>query len=761
MHDLNEVALAALLHGSGMLLHGTGFDRAFLEELGYSEAICEASLEDGGLSDVLPITKIVRFAAKLASSHRGADESGGDDPSAPLNSILCFVGGGEASAGLRRAYPFVEYGGEGARDYMPRASGNGRHDGGCRELKESLARGFERLGEPGDVGSVMSLLERYGSYLGSGTAGDVSLYDHSRATAAIAVCISGHLADRGGEALSSEVENREAARYLFVRGDMSGVQEFIYTIASKGALRMLRARSFFLELLTEHAVAGILRRSGAPRTNVIFVGGGGFQLLLPNTKKSSEAVEAVEREMNEALANSFGRTLYLAMAKAPCDADGITGDGLGETLKSLGRGLSEQKARKFRESLPPLFDGEAEPKEESCAVCARDDAPLESRPPMGGGEEPEEPIKMCGACAMLDRASSKLVVHKYLSAGGRDFEISGVGYYFSNDARGALYALDGVGDDACLTGAAPLPAARYAMLDEERESRIMDFDKLSKESVGAPRLAVLRMDVDNLGDIFRSGLPEGMRTFGRYAALSRAFTTFFKMVVPRICEGRYDKSLRMFGGEGRRAAAVVYSGGDDLFIVGAWSDVLELAVDIRRAFREFACENPSITLSAGISIHKSGEPLYLMAEQAGAAEEAAKANGENGRKKDSVVLFHRGPDARRLEHPVPEALFWEEAEKVVELLGMVNEFRSADGKLPFPRGFTRLLMDVVDVYENEGHLSLPRLAYALARMEEGAKLKEDERWWRLKKELLKIQVVEKQLRPAAYWLDLAERGEER
>lgn len=67
-------------------------------------------------------------------------------------------------------------------------------------------------------------------------------------------------------------------------------------------------------------------------------------------------------------------------------------------------------------------------------------------------------------------------------------------------------------------------------------------------------------------------------------------------------------------------------------------------------------------------------------------------------------------------------------------------------------------MDVVDVYEREGHLSLPRLAYALTRMEEGAKLAGDGRWLALKRELLKIEVVEKRLRPAAYWLDLAERS---
>jgi len=148
-----------------------------------------------------------------------------------------------------------------------------------------------------------------------------------------------------------------------------------------------------------------------------------------------------------------------------------------------------------------------------------------------------------------------------------------------------------------------------------------------------------------------------------------------------------------------------------------------------------------------------------MAEAAGAAEEAAKGNEINGRNKDSAVLFYEGPEARKITNTVPDALFWDEVEGVVSLLERINAFRDkgSDRKLPFPRGFTRLLLEVVDVYEQEGRLSLPKLAYALARMEESGKLKENSDWQELKRKLLKIETVEKYLRPAATWLDLAER----
>lgn len=784
MFDLREVALSALLHDVGKLLQrGSGtpqaathseFGRTFLRELGYSEAVCEAALRHHGrgregqtVSEAsFPSTRVVYAADNVASSFRREGSKGrGFDPSAPLHSIFNFIHRDVSIHNEGRSYPLTEHGKGGVNSYLPREPDETRAAGSYRRLKDGLVEAFGKLGDPEDVVSVLNLLERYGSYVRSTTSrsdtGDISLFDHSRVTAALAVCIAGHLNEMGTRPTMREVEDQEAPRYLFVRGDISGVQKFIYTITSKGALRMLRARSFYLELVAEHTVARILELCGVPRTNTIYVGGGGFQLLLPNTGLSAEAVETVGRELNAVLASSFGRDLYLTLATLPCAASGITGDGLGETLRELGRTLSEQKARKHREDLHRLFAEQPEPAAESCDVCTRDDAPVTKYEPRGyeaaDGTTGEEPVALCETCRMLARASRKLVGSLYLVEDGGDLYIGETGYGLSQNDLKAVYALNDVGDEACLRGVVPLPAARYAARDEEQEGQIMDFGKLSGKATGASRLAVLRMDVDNLGETFRTGLPEQMRTFDRYAALSRAFTTFFKVVVPEICAGNYESSLRLFGEDGARAASLVYSGGDDLFVVGAWSDVLELAVDVRQAFRKFVCENPAVTLSGGVSIHAAGEPLYLMAEQAGMAEETAKNNKENGREKDSAVLFYRGPDYRTLSNSVPEALFWDEVEDgVVSLLQRINEFRR-NGELPFPRSFTRLLMDVVDVYEQEGHLSLPRLAYALARMEESGKLKHDERWRELKRELLKVETVKKYLRPAAYWLDLAER----
>ncbi len=81
--------------------------------------------------------------------------------------------------------------------------------------------------------SWLKLMERYCWAIPSSYAGqrpNVSLYDHSRITAALAVCLAGQNMAAGPE---FPPDDTEAA--LLVGGDISGVQDFIYTITSRGA----------------------------------------------------------------------------------------------------------------------------------------------------------------------------------------------------------------------------------------------------------------------------------------------------------------------------------------------------------------------------------------------------------------------------------------------------------------------------------------------------------------------------------------------
>ena len=146
---------------------------------------------------------------------------------------------------------------------------------------------------------MLSTLEAYLSYIPSSTATgelvDISLYDHVKLTAAYASCMYQYFTEQGttnyrklcledGESFYSQ----KAFRILSL--DISGIQKFIYTIHSEGALKMLRSRSFYLELMMEHLVDEVLSRLHLSRANLIFTGGGRCTLLIPNTKRARETM---------------------------------------------------------------------------------------------------------------------------------------------------------------------------------------------------------------------------------------------------------------------------------------------------------------------------------------------------------------------------------------------------------------------------------------------------------------------------------------
>ena len=172
-----------------------------------------------------------------------------------------------------------------------------------------------------------------------------------------------------------------------------------------------------------------------------------------------------------------------------------------------------------------------------------------------------------------------------------------------------------------------------------------------------------RADVDNLGTAFIGGFINANQadkfkyaTISRYANLSEDLSIFFKYAINNICAGNLkglntieEKPFNIFGfgKQKTRKIHVVYSGGDDVFLVGAWDDLLEVTVDIYQAFKQFT--NGKLTFSAGMAMFTSTYPISKMAEITGMLEEASK----KVRNKDSISLF--GFETNR---PVRSSVAW-------------------------------------------------------------------------------------------------------
>ena len=70
---------------------------------------------------------------------------------------------------------------------------------------------------------------------------------------------------------ANEYYNKKA--FLMFSMDTSGVQDFIYSVQSEGALKSLRSKSFYLEIMLEHIIDQFLGEIGVSRANLIYSGG--------------------------------------------------------------------------------------------------------------------------------------------------------------------------------------------------------------------------------------------------------------------------------------------------------------------------------------------------------------------------------------------------------------------------------------------------------------------------------------------------------
>jgi len=124
-------------------------------------------------------------------------------------------------------------------------------------------------------------------------------------------------------------------------------------------------------------------------------------------------------------------------------------------------------------------------------------------------------------------------------------------------------------------------------------------------------------------------------SISRIAVISRQLAAFFTDMIDQSCknvfhdwqqddENNWPNKLKI-----SNIFYLIFSGGDDLVIVGPWDRIIDLAKEIRENFKAYTCYNPNITLSAGIYICKPKFPITVAVEKAEEALEQAKSKGRN------------------------------------------------------------------------------------------------------------------------------------
>jgi CRISPR-associated protein Csm1 len=501
---------------------------------------------------------------------------------------------------------------------------------------------------------TLALLHEYGWAAASHENG-VSLYDSVRTDAALAAA-----------------QEDGAEKILLLGGDLSGVQEFLYTIAADKAAKNLRGRSLYLQLLTDAVAHWILRETGMPLTNLLYSGGGRFYLIVPG--RFSEVLDSWRRQLGAFLLNVHQGELYLALggtsfsSQSPVDFPRL--------WREVNEHTNQDKRRRFAALAPSELEQVFAPRghggntESACDVCGFMGDPREFAP----ADPDPEAGRRCHLCASFEELGRQLADARFiciqqgmptLNPRGRVawhqiLRELGQSVWVEDDpgmqrlastrqgmrvlAMGNIdleplrrdypwhaFSLRPVVNEVPRYSAADLADPRLSAETEGlRVGNVKSFGAMSRQARGVRRWGVLRMDVDDLGDIFAYSLPGA--SLARISALSAALSRFFEGWVGEVCR-------TVNATQGKRLYSV-YSGGDDLFLVGSWDVLPDIARQISADLAKYAAHNPLVHISAGLSLHANKYPLYQAAEDADEALERAKhVLGAPGRSGKNAFAF--------------------------------------------------------------------------------------------------------------------------
>ena len=568
----------------------------------------------------------------------------------------------------------------------------------------------ERGYQSADYQTLVALLHKYTARMPAATpweggaertVPDVSLYDHLRTTAAIAACVHREILPDDLDGYLRQSAERPLCALL--KGDISGLQNFLYGIKSEGASRELRGRSFYLQLLTEAIALWILRRFDLPITNLLLASGGHFYLLVPH-REAREKIDVLRAEIAEKLWGAHREELSVVLAGIPVTANNF--DDFSGRWKIVSEEIERQKRTKWRE-LPKekMFDLFFTPHDEreTFTPNGETEADFHGFPELGrqlrdaqhlvAFEMPEQPIS--------DRPDWNEIIRSF----GLDVHLVNTSEAKppspADASRATVYRLNSTdflsdeilegfrwGDLPVTYDFRPLP---QVIPRRPEGDAVADFDQLADASEGAKWLSVLRMDVDNLGALFKDGLGDSA-TISRMSTLSESVRLFFEGYIPQLCRD-YNAN------HAPEILELIYAGGDDLFLVGGWSAAPQIARQIRDEFRAFV-GGEHVTLSGGIAVEHKKYPLYQLANDAGDALDSAKAL----RQEKDALNFLQKP------------MTWAQFNQVDEWHKRL--FTAASGEKPLSSSFLTRLSGIYRLYESdkEGQRKWAwRLIYHLGR----------------------------------------------
>lgn len=513
--------------------------------------------------------------------------------------------------------------------------------------EEGFEKDEKRLAQLGDY-STYHFIQKYGCRVPSDAQQDVSYFDHWR--------------------IKTIQENKSGKGWLLIKGDLMGIQDFIYgdiPIENPGSGRKLakklRGKSFFISVLTDFLAEMFLHQLDLPMVHLLFAGGGHFNLLVPDDKK--DMVADLSKHLNTILRQKFNQKINLIVATVECN-DTILEQKASVFMKEVNEKRDALKYQQHHGYLSDIFKekasnknkdeeddffakiGQALPKSlyliqlttSQKVDFKQEDFVQVLELPCDKDSNQHRSLWLCKSEEHTsDEIRLFLKRNKYLNHAEvirmNDFDF----LEFADDLKilpNVDFGFRLIGQNAPISNEKDEDTGENLIADFEEIANLnFEFDKNStdkltplvtdKKGEYAPiygKLSAVRLDIDDLGFIFSKGFPTA--SLEQIAALSRELNLFFSGYINHLAE--------------KYGIYVVYSGGDDAFVVGNWKAMMLFMNKLNVDFKRFV-NNPDVHFSAGIFMCDARFPVLRFYKESGELQKNAKDAHDD---KNQIQVFN-------------------------------------------------------------------------------------------------------------------------
>ena len=478
---------------------------------------------------------------------------------------------------------------------------------------------------------------------------DVSLYDHSKSTAALATALWRYHKEKGTETAQA-LDDKDEKKFLLVQGDVSGIQSFIFDVGKltrKHAYKLLRGRSFLISLLSECAALKLLRELGLPSSSQIMNAAGKFVIVAPNTDATKKKIDEIKEELNTWFLQRYYGEISLGLATIEAKPSDFENNNFKQLQSKIFQSLGKAKLQKFdlcRANAGVITDFANKMNKYNKGICCFD-----GRMPAEEDARDVADAYACKTCNFIletgEHLTNRACIRISLKEGKDDtpdifgFVIGWDDNMTPNTVRCWDISLPDHenGSKALFNGKARRYINAYVPRDDNGSIKtFLDLAKINRKKkdgeddvfIGKSAVMSIKGDIDDLGSLLQSGIKTP--TFATMAGLSRQLNNFFTVYLPWLCQTKKEATN----------IYTVFAGGDDFYLIGPWLDQIRIVPTLRQKFKEYVCNRDDITFSIGMCMTGSGEDVVTMSEMAeDALEKAKKYPNKDAPTKNAVCCF--------------------------------------------------------------------------------------------------------------------------